>query len=79
MKRVGKVSYDLEFLTELATVHPIFHVSLLKKCVGDLASIVLLESVAVKDSIFYQEILVEIIDHHFERVRNKEVASVMVL
>ena len=47
MKRVGKVAYELELLAELATKHSVFHISLLKKCVGDPHSIVPLESVAM--------------------------------
>ena len=47
MKRVGNVSYEIELPVELAAVHLVFHISLLKKCVGDLASIVPLESVVV--------------------------------
>ena len=36
--------------------------SLLKNCVGDLVSLVPLESVAVKDSLSYEDVLVEILD-----------------
>ena len=43
MKWIGKVVYELEFPAKFAAVHPIFHISLLKKCVGDPASIVPLE------------------------------------
>ncbi|WMV32800.1 hypothetical protein MTR67_026185 [Solanum verrucosum] len=50
-KRIGKTAYELEFSGELAAVHPVFHISLLKKCVGDPAFIVPLKSVAVKDSL----------------------------
>ena len=50
MKRVGKVAYELKLPAELAAVHPVFHISLLKKCVGDPAFLVPIESVAVKDS-----------------------------
>ena len=48
MKRVGKVEYELEFLAKLPAVHPVFHTSLLKKCVGDPASIVSLVSVVMR-------------------------------
>ena len=64
---------------ELAAVHSVFHISLLKKCVGDPASIVSLESVVVKDSLSYEDVPVEILDHQVRRLRNKEVASVKVL
>ena len=73
------MAYELELLAELASVHSFFPISLLKKCVGDLASIVPLESAAVKDSLSYEDVPVEILDCQVRRLRNKEVASVKVL
>ena len=64
---------------KLAVVHPVFHISLLKKCVGDPASIVPLESVVVKDSLSYEDVPVETLDRQVRRLRNKEVSSVKVL
>ncbi|TMX01080.1 hypothetical protein EJD97_025234 [Solanum chilense] len=78
LKRVGKVAYELELPAELA-VQSVFHISLLKKCVGDPTSIVPLESVAVKDSLSYEDVPVEILIRQVRRLRNKEVASVKVL
>ena len=72
-KRVGNVAYELELPTELAVVHLIFHIFFLKRCVGDPASIVPLESVSMKD------ILVGILDRQVHRLRSKEVTSVKVL
>ena len=34
-KRIYNVSYELELPPELATVNPTFHISMLKKCMGD--------------------------------------------
>ena len=74
MKRVGKVAYELKLPAKLAAVHPFFHISRLKKCVGDPTSIVPLDSVAVKDGLSYEDVLVEILDRQFRSLRNKEVA-----
>ncbi|TMW80190.1 hypothetical protein EJD97_023029 [Solanum chilense] len=79
LKRVDKVTYDLELPAELAVVHPVSQISLLKKCVGDPASIVPLESMAVKDNLSYEDVPFEILDRQVRRLRNKEVASVKVL
>ena len=76
LKRVSKVEFELEFPAKLGAVHPFFHISLLKKCVGDPASIVSLESMEVKDTLSYEDVLVEILDRHVRRLRNKEVTSV---
>ena len=76
---VGKVEYELELPAELAAVHLVFHISLLKKCVGDPAFIVPLESVVVEDSLSYEDVPIEILDRQFRRLRNKEIDSVKVL
>ena len=55
------------------------HISLLKKCVGDPTSILPLESVAVKGSLSYEDVPVEILDRQVRRLRNKEVGSAKVL
>ena len=39
LKSIKSVSYDLKLPIELALVHPVFHVSMLQKCIGDPASI----------------------------------------
>ena len=78
-KRIGKVAYKLELPAKLAAVHKVFHISLLKKCVGDPAPIVPLESVAMKDSLSYEDVPIEILDRQVGRLRNEEVSLVKVL
>ena len=48
LQRVVKVAYELKLPSHLASVHPVFHVSMLKKCIGDLESIVLINGLGVK-------------------------------
>ena len=50
LQRVDKVAYVLKLLSELASVHPVFHVSMLKKCIGDPESILPIEGPCVNDN-----------------------------
>ena len=77
-KRIGKVVYELDLFVNLAVVHPVFHILLLKKCVSDPALVVSLESVAVKDSLSYEDVPVEVLDCQVRRLKNEEVASLKV-
>ncbi|WMV50334.1 hypothetical protein MTR67_043719 [Solanum verrucosum] len=76
---VGEVAYELELPSELAPVHPVFHVSILKKCIGDLVSILPLEGLGVDENLSYGEVPVEILDRQVKKLRNKEVVSFKVL
>jgi len=63
LKKVWKVANGLQLPAELAALQPVYHISLLKKYVGDPAFVVPLECMAVKFSISYEDILVEILKH----------------
>ncbi|XP_015087052.1 uncharacterized protein LOC107030197 [Solanum pennellii] len=71
IQMVGNVAYELEFPGELAVVHPIFHISLLKKCIGDPASVVPFHSVAVKDNLYFKDVPAEINDYHVLKVEKQ--------
>ena len=34
LKRICRVDYMFEFLADFAALHPIFHISIMRKCVG---------------------------------------------
>ncbi|WMV40987.1 hypothetical protein MTR67_034372 [Solanum verrucosum] len=55
-KRIVKVAYELELPQELATVHPMFHISMLKKCMGNPSLIIPTENIGIKDNLSYEEI-----------------------
>ncbi|WMV54602.1 hypothetical protein MTR67_047987 [Solanum verrucosum] len=78
-KRIGNVAYELELPQELAAVHSVFHVSMLKKCMGDPSLIIPTEDIGIKDSLSYEEISVQILDRQVRKLRTKEVASIKFL
>ncbi|XP_070032202.1 uncharacterized protein [Nicotiana tomentosiformis] len=60
--RVGQVAYRLELPPEMSLVHPVFHVSMLKKVFGDPTLIVLVETIEVNEELNYEEISIAILD-----------------
>lgn len=81
----------MELLMELVVVHPIFDISILRKCVGDLNIIVPLDNMSFEESLTNEEVSIEILDNPSEEVsmeildnqvkilRKKKIASVKVL
>ena len=61
LQRVCKVAYEMKVPNELASVHPVLHVSMLKKCIGNSESILPIEGVGVKDNLSYEEVSVQIL------------------
>ncbi|WMV58942.1 hypothetical protein MTR67_052327 [Solanum verrucosum] len=57
-KRIGNIAYELELPQDLVAVHLVFHISMLKKCMGDSSLIIPTEDSVIKDSLSYEEILV---------------------
>ena len=54
---MGEVAYKLTFRAELASVHPVFHFSMLKKCLGCPAMILPVEGLGVDENLSYEEVI----------------------
>ena len=65
----------MELPNELASVHPVFHVSILKKCIGNPESIIPIEGRGVKENLSYEEVPVQILDRQVKKLSNKEGAT----
>ncbi|WMV08389.1 hypothetical protein MTR67_001774 [Solanum verrucosum] len=65
------MAYELEIPQELAAVHLVFHISRLKKCMGDPSLIIPTEDIGIKDSLSYEEILVLIFKPLGSQVENQ--------
>ena len=79
IRKVGRVAYELDLPSEFESVHPVFHVSMLRKCIGDPARVVPIDDVQVTEKLTYEEVPIAILDRQVRRLRNKEVPSVKVL
>ncbi|KAH0730003.1 hypothetical protein KY289_001191 [Solanum tuberosum] len=73
-KSCADVAYEVNLPNEVAPVHPVFHVSIIKQCIGDPVSIIPLEGLGVDESLSYDEkvLVVEILNLQVKGLRNKE-------
>ena len=76
LQMVGKVVYQLKLPNDLPLVHPIFHVSMMKKCVSDPEFILPIEGLGVKNNLSYEEVPLQILDTQVKILRNKEVVTI---
>ncbi|XP_070017537.1 uncharacterized protein [Nicotiana sylvestris] len=61
-QRISQVAYKLELPPKMSLVHPVFHVSMLKKVVGDPSAIVPVDTIEINEELLYEEIPVAILD-----------------
>ena len=74
--RVGKVAYRLVLPPELSRIHPVFHVSMLRKYISDPSHVLHPQAVEISEDLTYEEYPVAIVDR---QVRTKEIPMVKVL
>ena len=74
LKKVGAVAYRLELPEEMSDIHPVFHVSQLRRCLKVLEiEHVPIKAIDLQPDLRYQEIPVKILDTVTRRTRNSEV------
>src|SRR5687767_7493794 len=71
LKRIGSVAYELDLPNDLAKVHLVFHVSMLRKFIRDASAIVPLNEVTIDEDLTYEEVPIEILDTQVKRLRTK--------
>ncbi|XP_070040947.1 uncharacterized protein [Nicotiana tomentosiformis] len=62
IQRISQVAYKIELPVGMYVVHPVFHVSMLKKVVGDPSVLVLVETIEINEELTYEETIVSILD-----------------
>ncbi|XP_043817392.1 uncharacterized protein LOC122725037, partial [Manihot esculenta] len=79
LQRVGNVSYKLDLPASMERIHPVFHVSLLRKYVSDPGKVLSEPDVEIQEDLTYVEQPVRILDTQIRKLRNKEIPMVKVL
>ncbi|XP_057471970.1 uncharacterized protein LOC130760608 [Actinidia eriantha] len=79
LERIGLVAYRLALLPELANIHNVFHVSMLKKYVFDPSHVIEYQPLEIRGDLSYVEQPVQILDRRDQVLRNKVILLVRVL
>ena len=77
--KVGEVAYRLRLPSELANIHDMFHVSMLRKYTADPSHILKEQPIQLKENLTYEEHPIENLDHRDQVLRNKVIPLVKVL
>ncbi|KAK1417159.1 hypothetical protein QVD17_26282 [Tagetes erecta] len=78
LERIGKVAYRLDLPQELNNVHPIFHVSNLKKCLSDEGLQIPLDDIRVDETMHFIEKPIEIMDREIKQLKRSRIPIVKV-
>ncbi|KAL5566586.1 hypothetical protein UlMin_029751 [Ulmus minor] len=79
LERIGKAAYRLALPPNMASVHNVFHVSMLKKYVPDESHVLEQEPIELHEDLSYEEKPVQILDRKIKTLRNKEIPLIKVL
>lgn len=69
LARIGPVAYKLNLPHEISNIHPILHVSILKKCLSDETLIIPLDEIELNESLHFVEEPLEIMDREIKRTK----------
>ena len=78
LARISLVAYKLQLPQELSNVHPVFHVSNLKKCLSDETLVVPLDEIKVNENLHFIEEPMEIMDKEVKRTKKSCIPTVKV-
>ncbi|KAD5803586.1 hypothetical protein E3N88_14946 [Mikania micrantha] len=78
VKRVGHVAYELNLPQELGSVHNVFHVSNLKKCLSDETLTIPLDEIQIDEQLHFVEEPVDIMDREIKKLKLSRIPIVKV-
>ena len=79
LSRVGECAYRLALPPDLAGIHNVFHISMLRKCIPDPTHVVDFHQLQVQPNLSYEEKPLRVVDFKTKQLRNKEIPLVKVV
>ncbi|KAA3484405.1 reverse transcriptase [Gossypium australe] len=79
IERVGPVAYRLLLPPELAKIHNVFHVLMLRRYRSDPSHVITLSEIEIRSDISYEEQSIRILAREVKELRNKKIPLVKVL
>jgi hypothetical protein len=79
LERVGVVTYRLALPPNLSSIHPVFHVSMLRKYLSDPSHVLEVQPVELRKDMTYEVQPIKIVDRQVRKLRSKDIASVKVV
>ncbi|WMV38637.1 hypothetical protein MTR67_032022 [Solanum verrucosum] len=76
---VGPMAYRLSLPPNLSSLHPVFHISMLKRYHGDGYYIIKWDSIVLDKDLQYEEEPIAILDREVRKLRTKKIKFVKVL
>ena len=73
------MAYRLTLPVELSRIHPVFHVSMLRKYISDPSHMIQIDDVEIGEDLMYDEYPVAVIDQHVKQLRSKSIPMVKVI
>ena len=70
--KVGEVAYRLRLMSELADIHDVFHVCMLRKYIANPSHIFMEQPIQLKENLTYEEHPVEILDRSDQVLRKQK-------
>jgi hypothetical protein len=79
LERVGPVAYRLALPFELANIHDVFHVSMLRKYISDPSHVICYEPLQLQGDMAYEEVSIKLLNRKVKELRTKRIPLVKFL
>ena len=79
LERVGPLAYRLALPPELARIHNVFHVSMLRRYRSDPSHVLRDSEIEVSENLTYVEEPIAIVDHEIRQLRKRAIPMVKVI